>query len=317
DEGRILLEGAAIRAHTEQLYASALRAENNLGVVLQASDRYAEVLELFERSIALARRRGERRWESNLRTGSLTPLFLLGRWDEALTIAAEEEPLVASEAGRGEVLAVALIHCERGDLDAGGALLAAANTLRDSDNRQSRAGYDLVEARLLRAQGRPAEALASAERALASRGDLAITGTNIKSGLVEATEAALALPDLDKAEELLTIPESLDPGELTPFLHANTARLRARLDAARGNHEQVEERFRTAASLFLEFGLTFHLAVTQLEHAEWLTARHPADEAESLLAEARPTFERLQATPWLERTAQATTTRREPETAIS
>ena len=314
-EARILLEAAAVRAHTEQLYASALRAENNLAVVLEASDSYAEMLALLERSIALARRRGDRRWQSNSRSGSLTPLYLLGRWDEALTIAAEEEPGVAREIARAQMLVVALIHCERGDLDAAGALLAAADALRDSDNLQLRANYAGVEARLLRAQGRHAEALASAERALATLGELAITDSLIKAALVEATETALALPDLDKAEELLAIPESLDPGELTPFLHANTARLRARLDAARGNHEHVEERFNTAAGLFREVGLAFHLAVTQLDHAEWLTAQGRAGEAEPPLAEARRTFERLQATPWLQRTTQATRSRREPEAA--
>src|SRR5205807_8226670 len=83
-EARILLEAAAARAHTEQLYASALRAEHNLAAVLDASDRHAEVLELSERTIALARRRGNRRVESVARTGLLGSLFLLGRWDEAL-----------------------------------------------------------------------------------------------------------------------------------------------------------------------------------------------------------------------------------------
>ena len=125
--------------------------------------------------------------------------------------------------------------------------------------------------------------------------------------MVEATEAALALADLEKAEELLAITDALDPGELTPYLHANTARLRARLDAARGNHDPVEDRFRNAAGVFRELGLVFHLAVTQLEHAEWLSAQHRVAEAEPLLAEARRTFEQLQATPWLERTAQAAT----------
>src|SRR2546428_11467661 len=36
--------------------------------VLEASDRYAEVLEVCERALGLARRRGDRRWESNLLT---------------------------------------------------------------------------------------------------------------------------------------------------------------------------------------------------------------------------------------------------------
>jgi tetratricopeptide (TPR) repeat protein len=174
-----------------------------------------------------------------------------------------------------------------------------------------------VEARLLRAQGQHAEALGAAERALATLGELAITDPRIKHGLVEAIEAALALPDLDKAEELLAIPASLEPGELTPFLQANTARLRARLDAARGNPEQVEERFRSAASLFREFDLVFHLAVTQLEHAEWLAGQGRAKDAQPLLVEARETFDRLQATPWLLRAARVTLSRREPEAAIS
>ncbi len=316
-EARILLEAAAARAQTEQLYATALRASQNLGAVLESSDRYAEVLDLVERSLVLARRRGNRRMESIMRTGSVGPLFMLGRWDEALTIAAEEEPIVAGELSRGQMLGVALILCERGDLDGADALLTASDMLRDSDNWQLRAGYAVVEARLLRARGRADEALAVAERALATLDELTITDAAVKEGLVEATEAALAVPDLKKAEELLSIPESRDAGELTPYLSANSARLRARLDAAHGDDEPVEDRFRTATSLFREFGLVFHVAVTQLEHAEWLNAQHRADDAEPLLAEARQTFEQLQATPWLERTARAAATSAERETAIS
>jgi hypothetical protein len=61
----------------------------------------------------------------------------------------------------------------------------------------------------------------------------------------------------------------------------------------------------------------FYLAVTELEHAEWLTAQGRGDEAQPLLAEARQTFEQLQATPWLERAAQIAPAKREPEAAIS
>ena len=43
------------------------------------------------------------------------------------------------------------------------------------------------------------------------------------------------------------------------------------------------------------------MAVTELEHGEWLVARGRGDEAEQLLAEAREIFERLEATPWIER----------------
>jgi hypothetical protein len=132
----------------------------------------------------------------------------------------------------------------------------------------------------------------------------------MKIGLVEAVEAALAVPDLDKAEQLLSIPESLDPGELTSFLQANAARLGARLDAARGRQERVDERFRAAAALFREFGVVFHLAVTQLEHGEWLAGQGRGDEADPLLTEAHQTLERLEAHPWLERVEAARAARR-------
>ena len=204
---------------------------------------------------------------------------MLGRWDVALTIAAEEQPHAAGEIARSELLNAAHIHCERGDLDPADALLAAADTLRNSDNPQIRAGHAAVEARLLRADGQPTQALVAAEQGLATLGELAITDTNIKTAWVEACEAALALPDLDKADELLAVPETLDPGQLTPLLHAHSLRLRARLDAARDTHNNVDERFRAATALYREFDLTFHQAVSQLEHADWLTSQNRADEA--------------------------------------
>jgi hypothetical protein len=49
--------------------------------------------------------------------------------------------------------------------------------------------------------------------------------------------------------------------------------------------------------------MPFYLAVTQLEHAEWLVTQDRPEEAEPLLGDARETFERLQATPWLDRLA--------------
>ena len=184
-------------------------------------------------------------------------------------------------------------------------MFQGSEALRDSAGSQIRAGYAGIEARLLRAEGRPADALAAAERALAVRGELAMTDTSIKMGLVEAVEAALALPALDRADELLGIAESLDPGEVTPFLQAHTSRLRARIDAARGLDDRIDERFRTAAGILREFDLVFYLAVTQLEHGEWLEAQGQVEDAQPLVAEARETFARLQATPWLERAGRA------------
>jgi tetratricopeptide (TPR) repeat protein len=296
-EAKVLLEAAVARAHEEQLYGSAIRAQNNLAVLHQSADRHAEALEVIERSLALARRRGDRRWESNLRTGEIEILFMLGRWDEALAVAADEEPFAQSMSARASLATAALVHTERGDPHAARAILRANEVVRDGDLIQNRASYHAVDARVLRAEGRPGEALAAAERVLDLRPDMAVDDLQFKTALIEGIEAALELTDVEKADELLSLLESLDPGELTPFLQANAVRLRARLEAARGT-DGMGERLLSAAALFREFGMVFSLAVTLLEHAE-LTGD------EESLAEAREIFERLEAAPWLERASAA------------
>ena len=53
--------------------------------------------------------------------------------------------------------------------------------------------------------------------------------------------------------------------------------------------------------MFEELELPFFLAVTRLEAAARLLAADREPDAEPLLAAAGQTFERLQATPWLDR----------------
>ena len=65
-----------------------------------------------------------------------------------------------------------------------------------------------------------------------------------------------------------------------------------------------EARFRIAENILREHELPFWLAVVQLEHAELLSGSARVDEVAPLVAEARETFERLGAAPWLERLAQ-------------
>jgi hypothetical protein len=111
---------------------------------------------------------------------------------------------------------------------------------------------------------------------------------------VWAVDAALALGDTGRADELLGAVEELAPGVRPPFLEAQAHRFRGRM-----NHE--EGHFKTAASIFREYDLPFWLAVTRLEHGEFLIASGRAAEAASLIDEAREIFDRLGAAPWLER----------------
>ena len=84
-------------------------------------------------------------------------------------------------------------------------------------------------------------------------------------------------------------------------MDAQVARARAQLGAREGNVVDAERLFKRAAGLFQELAVPFAVAVTRLEHAEWLTAHSRFEEAEPLRAEARAAFERLDAKRWLER----------------
>ena len=92
--------------------------------------------------------------------------------------------------------------------------------------------------------------------------------------------------------------DAIPPGLRPPYLTAQADRFRALLA---GPQESAESGFQAAEAGFREIGVAFWLAVTLLQHGEWLVARGRPDGAAPLLAEARETFERLETTPWLDR----------------
>ena len=91
------------------------------------------------------------------------------------------------------------------------------------------------------------------------------------------------------------------------MLEAHGARFRAKLGLS---PDDVEQQFRRAVGIFQERELIMWLAVTQLEYAEWLMGQDRGSDAGPLLADARATFERLEATPWVQRAAVRTTPER-------
>jgi hypothetical protein len=178
------------------------------------------------------------------------------------------------------------IHIHRGQLEQAQRLYSLFSRLETSADLQEQGIYRSATAALRRAEGRFSEAL----EAGAATVELAGFGAGhqlVKQGLVEAIEAALALGERKRAGKLLATIEKLPPGLRPPYLEAQAHRFRARLD-------EDEAGYRAAAARFRELEIPFWLAVTLLEHGE-----------QSGLAEARQIFERLEATPWLERVTAA------------
>ena len=198
------------------------------------------------------------------------------------------------------------IHLQRGELDGAHRVFSMFSRLEESTDVQERSSYLGSRACLHRAEGRPQEALADGEATIETGRTFGIPHQAVKQGLVEAVEAAFTLGESAKIEELLTSIETVPAGSRPPYLNAQARRFRARLAGDGAGYE-------AAAGQFRELAIPFWLAVTLLEHAEQLFGQGQPSQAEPLLAEASEIFERLQARPWLERTAQLASAGREPE----
>ena len=302
EEAEILLEGALARAEARDLPRAAARALNNLGVIYESVDRYSETLASTERALVHASRAGDHAWDLLLRSGNVSSLVLIGRWDEAIQTADELAASPQSHMVANMTVHALEIDCWRGDLERARKRLDAATGGEPTDDPQSLAGLALHEAVVARAEGKPKVALEKLQPALDSRDHLGIRFLIVKLAIIEELECASALGDTPRIERVLASIDDLRPGERPPLLTAHASRFRARLTADAG---EVEREFRRAANVFREHDLVFWLAVTQLEFGEYLIGQDRGHEAEPLLADAHETFERLGATPWIHRVAEA------------
>ena len=302
-EGLALVRKALEIALEHEKPSAALRAYYNLADITVQMDRAREGADLAREGLALARRVGNRYWEWSF-LGHAYPLFALGDWDEVVTGEAglpDEDWTQVRLAFASLLTGIVPIRVHRGQLGEAKRSARLFAELEQSADIQEQAQVHLAEAVLLLAEGRTAEALRSAEAAFETRHALGTAFEAVKEAFVVAVEAALALGDVSRAEELLAIVDTLPPGGSPLFLQAHSARFRARLAARGADHEEADGLFRRGVGFFRELGFPFYLAVTLLEQGEWLVAQGRRGEAEPLLGEARETFERLEAKPWLDR----------------
>jgi class 3 adenylate cyclase/tetratricopeptide (TPR) repeat protein len=296
-----LVQAALDLALEHELPAAALRAYNNLGSILHSGDRCEETAVLLERGIAYARRVGDRSYEQILLAELSWSLALTARWSEAFELLSQvpEERLV--ELTPAFLLALPEPLVAQGRVDDARRLVSLHARHRDSTDLQARTSYSAALSVVLRAEGNEREALTAAQEVLDELLEVRPADQTVKAALPQALEASLALGERERAEQLLAGVEGLPAGRLAPSLRAHAARFRARLAAEDGDALRADQGFMTAAAIFREYSLGFWLAITLTEQAEWLLASDQGPEAEPLLAEARETFERLEATPWLGR----------------
>ena len=281
---------------------AAQRAYNNATDLSDYDDRYAEAERMVNEGLSLARRVGNWYWESSL-LGHVYPKYALGRWDDLMTSLGEIPPDEYARSRiaftQGYVAFGAAVEVHRGDLESATRRLERFADLQTSADVQEVTEYACGSAMLRLAEGDLKEALRMAEVALEGREALSLSHSCVKEGVVAGLEAALALGDQVKAEEILTTVRTDPIGRRTSFFLAHGARIEARF--ATTDDEDAERLFRSAVRTFREIGFPFWLAVALLEYGEWLEARGRAPDVAPIELEARSIFEGLGAQPWLDR----------------
>jgi class 3 adenylate cyclase/tetratricopeptide (TPR) repeat protein len=307
EEFRGLLERALEIALDSDLGHEAARCYFNISDGCFRRDEYTEALGYLDEALALARKLGNRPEEWAVLSEQTFPLYMLGRWDEALAIAGEftEEQIDTGGVMLSLLQSAVAIRLQRGDLDGAHRVFSMFSRLETSTDVQERSSYLCSRASLRRAEGQPHEALADSEATIETGRTFGIPQQSVKQAIVEAVEAAFTLGEAAKIEELLTSIETVPPGSRPPYLNAQARRFRARLTGDGAGYEAAAEQFR-------QLGIPFWLAVTLLEHGELLVSQGKPSEAEPLIAEASEIFERLQARPWLERLTAAASAQQPP-----
>jgi class 3 adenylate cyclase/tetratricopeptide (TPR) repeat protein len=304
NEARGLYRLAVDTALEHDLPGDAITPVGNLSDVCFRLDRYDESLEHLEQALVLTRKVGSRVMERFMRAEQTYALMMVGRWDEALAVHAEL-PAESDQANIASlVLGIGEIRLRRGEHTALAELLVEFEEIGRSSELQNRNMFDAAVAGLRFAEGKTAEALTAARTAVATAETLGLGAQGVKLGYLHALEAALRLGEADEAERLLALVEQAPPGLRPPYLAALALRYRGRLA---GDAPAADRHFAAAVARFRTLGLPFDEAAVSLEYAEWLEHIGRPAEAEPLRLTARQTFERLGATPWLERASAAET----------
>ena len=301
-ESEALLRQALAIALEADLVSEALRAFNNILVALDSLDRVEEMRPVTEEALALARRRGDRFWETRMAANLIDDYRLLGNWDEAVALG---ETLEFGEGTADVGLAVAVsslleIAVDRGDEGQARSLVARLPTDVESSDQQAR-GLAVYRRQM------EAEIDGEFQRALADV-DLGIRQTLevVNAGIIAALLARGALyahETGDHAAALATASamDRLPANRHTRAMDSQLYRLRANAAAAVGDEAAAAEAFGIALANARNLNYRYWLAPVLLDYGRWLVAAGRDEEGRPLLDEARELFEHMGATYWLRR----------------
>jgi len=227
-------------------------------------------------------------------------LIMLDDWDTAeaeLGKAAEADGLagfayIVSQQG--------LVSALRGDVASAQARLAQLDDdMRTSEDAQDKSQVNLLEAFTAAARGEREKALSHARAVVAFADTLGMNADSARWAWPLAARMAAELGDAAATDELLSVVDSRQPGQLSPLLWAERDLARARLAAQSG--ADAGALFAAAVRGLRDHGTPYHLAHGLLDHAEYLTKTGDSPAAERAVDEGRDIAERLRCQPLRDR----------------
>jgi hypothetical protein len=186
----------------------------------------------------------------------------------------------------------------RGDLDGLRGMLGQVE--KGSGWRELEVTIKVSRAVILRETGHAQEAVNEARDGALAQIESALS--HLPFLYLEAVECAFAADQPDVVRELVDRVDALKPAELIPLLEAEAVHARARLTVLDGDPAAADQWFRRAIDLLTEIGTPFLLARAQLGYAEFLVSiGGEAATSGSLRDQALSAFQRVKATPWIDR----------------
>jgi tetratricopeptide (TPR) repeat protein len=273
---------------------------NNIAVDLASLEGPREALRTVEEGIRFAEDRGIDEWALWMRTTLFNQRCALGDWDQVL---AEAAPLAERlEAGGMMIaliwvrMAVARVFLFRGALDKAGPLIEwTLEAARNGGGADEKPSAFMLAALIREWAGKPDDArelLIELEQAGLQDND------NYMATVPELVRIALAVGDPRLAERLV---EGIRPPPY-PMHEYNGLTIRALLAEARGKVGEAADLFARAAERWGSFGDLWEGTRTLLDQGRCLVARGDTGEARRVLTEARTSFLRLGARPFVAKT---------------
>ena len=258
------------------------------------ANRYADdltgIFELTDEALAVQRQRGDLQGVEVMMANAVFIWWFAGQWDRLLEETEEWRDREPTATCSPLWLGRALVQTARGEP-------VDAPVLPDTEEHFFAQAIEVVQALSLVAAGEPAEAARVADRASRHHYPVHLNAEDFEAMWAPTVELQLAAGDLDAAAGLLDLADVHVGARPTALALGVVPRLRGLLALARG--EDPETHLRAAEAALEAYGAPYLLARTRLELGRWLRSQGRADEATTMLVQARETFVSLRTEPSL------------------